>query len=247
MIGDRRIHLEVVDSTNRYARDLLRTRPDEGCLITADEQTAGRGRMDRKWFSTPAQNILASVILYPQRDAEEWGGLPLLTGLAVSNAVRRVAGVQTHLKWPNDVLIEDRKLCGILVESGRFGEDPWAVVGIGINVNQVRFEGSYRLPPASLALEAGHPFDTGEVLEALCSELGVLYELWCREGNPPILAAWRKSTRMLGKTVSIEENGETSARRAVDLAEDGSLVVELPDGSLEQIFAGDVSLREEIK
>ncbi|MFZ1731935.1 MAG: biotin--[acetyl-CoA-carboxylase] ligase [Bacteroidota bacterium] len=245
MIGETRIHLEVVDSTNRYARDLIPSQPLEGSLITAERQTAGRGRLDRKWLSAPAQNILASIILYPKREVEDWGGLPLLTGLGVCKAVRRVAGVDAHLKWPNDVLIENRKLCGILVETGRFGEMPWAVVGIGLNVNQLHFDDDYRLTPVSLALEAGRTFDTDEVLSAVCKELDQLYELWRVEGNPPILAEWRGATRMFGKTIVVEENGTKSERRAIDLAEDGALVTELPDGSVERLFAGDVLLPEE--
>ncbi|MBE0645232.1 MAG: biotin--[acetyl-CoA-carboxylase] ligase [Bacteroidetes bacterium] len=247
MIGNRRILLSVVDSTNRYARDLLGELPEEGTLVTAESQTAGRGRMDRQWMSATAQNVLASLILYPEREAEEWGGLPLLSGLAVCRAVRSLATIDAHLKWPNDVLVDNRKLCGILVESGRLGSRPWVIVGIGINVNQVRFEGSYRATPTSMALEAGRPFDTDEVLAAMCGELDRLYADWREEGNPPIIAAWKQASRMLGQGVVVDENGVPREGRAVDVANDGSLVVEFPDGSTERIFAGDVTLQKGTK
>lgn len=245
MIGDNHIHLEVVDSTNRYARDLVSSEPPHGSLITADSQSAGRGRLDRQWLAAPAQNILASIILYPQREAEDWGGLPMLAGLAVHNAVRRLSEIETHLKWPNDVLVESRKLSGVLVETGRFGALPWTVIGIGLNVNQVHYEGTYRLPPTSLALEAGRTFDTEEVLSTLCKELDMLYDVWNTQGNAPILEEWRKATKMLGKIVFVEENGTRVLRRAIDIQEDCSLLVELPDGKRNQVYAGDVSLQKE--
>ncbi len=245
MIGERIIQLEIVDSTNSYARDLVRREAAEGTIVTADRQTAGRGRLERSWLSAPSQNVLASIILYPERELDEWGGIPLMAGLAVARAVLALSGVDAHLSWPNDVLVENRKLSGILVESGQLGNRSWAVVGIGINVNQIRFEGDYRRVPTSLMLEAGRPFDTGEVLAIVCSEFDRLYASWSASGNVPILAAWRLSTRMFGGIITIEESGRRREGRAVDLGQDGSLMIELADGSVERLLAGDVSLKEE--
>lgn len=247
MIGDRIIRLESVDSTNRYARDLLRESPTEGTVIVAEKQTAGRGRMDRQWFSAPAQNVLASFIVYPPRQLEEWGGLPLLAGLAVTEAVRELSSLDAHVKWPNDVLVGNRKLSGILVESGRQGDRSWAILGIGVNVNQVQFEGEYRLAPTSITLEAGRTFDTEEVLTALCRRLDALYALWCAQGNAPIIGAWKKATRFLGKRIVAEEGTSRREGRALDLGYDGSLIIEFDDGVREHFFAGDVTLREEEK
>lgn len=245
MIGDRLVHLDVVDSTNRYARELVRDQAAEGTVVTAERQTAGRGRLDRSWISAPLQNVLASVILYPERAAEQWGGIPLMAGLAVATAASTLAGVDAHLNWPNDVLVAQRKLSGILVESGQLGSRPWAVVGIGINVNQTRFEGEYRRIPTSLMLEAGRPFDTGEVLSTVCGAFDRLYTAWRDEGNAPILAEWRRATRMFGRIIVIEDAGGKREARAVGLGDDGSLRVEHPDGGVEYLLAGDVSLTEE--
>ncbi len=245
MIGNRHIRLDVVDSTNRYARDLVREGPPEGTVITAQSQTAGRGRLDRQWLSAGAQNILASIILYPTRPMEEWGGLPLLTGLAVCRAVRRVSPIEPDLKWPNDILVGNRKLCGILVESGRIGEKSWVVVGIGLNVNQVRFDGSYRTEPTSLAREAGRPFATDDVLSAVCREMNELYSLWKGKGNAPVMTAWKSASSMFGKNVIADENGRRTEGIAVDLGEDGSLCIKLSDGSIRYFLAGDVSIRKE--
>lgn len=239
MIGTRRIALEEVDSTNRYARDLLATQPVEGTVITAELQSAGRGRMQRNWQSPLSQNLLATVILYPSREGEEWGGLPLLAGVAVTQALQRLAPMDIHVKWPNDVLVDGKKISGILVETGIRNDAPWALIGIGVNVNQKYFEGAYRLQPTSLALEAGRPFDTDEVLSEVCRELDLLYARWTAEGNPPILQAWRESTRMFGKTTVIEQQEGRVKGEVVDIDADGALLLRTTAGVVERILAGD--------
>ena len=245
MIGIQHIHLESVDSTNRYARDLLRERPPEGTIVTADAQTAGRGRLDRQWHADAARNVLLSVVLYPARAAEEWGGLPLLAGLAVHRAIGRIADIAAHVKWPNDVLVGDKKVCGILVESGGIGDRPWAIVGIGINVNQERFDGEYRMMPTSLLRECGTPFDLDAVVTALCEELDMLYTSWSREGNDAVIASWKRASRMIGARVRVDDGGRSRRGMAVDLAPDGALIVEWDDGGSDPVYAGDVTVREE--
>lgn len=245
MIGTPHIHLDSVDSTNRYARDLLRTDPEEGTLVTAAAQTAGRGRLDRQWMSEAGENVLASIILRPPRPMEEWGGLPLLAGLAVTRTVHRVAGVDAHVKWPNDVLVQGRKLCGILVESGGGGSHPWAILGIGVNVNQTVFDGEYRLPPTSLAWETGRRHDLPAFLDILCGDIDTLYKAWCDDGNAAVLPAWKHASRMIGRRVFVEGPEGVRAGLAVDLAADAALLVEWDDGTREAVYAGDVTVREE--
>ena len=245
MIGSHIIRLAEVDSTNRYARDLLATAPAEGTVVTARMQTAGRGRLDRRWQSAAGQNLLASLILYPTRPLEEWGGLPLLAGLAAARAIRTVAGIDAVVKWPNDVLVRNHKLCGVLVESGRIGAAAWAVVGIGINVNQTEFPGAYRLAPSSMAREAGREFDVEDVLAALCHACDGLYASWHAEGNAPILAAWKEAATMFGRTIVVDEPTGCREGRARDLGPDGSLIVEWMDGTRDAVYAGDVSIREQ--
>lgn len=245
MIGAHHIPLVETDSTNRYARDLLAASPPEGTVITAASQTAGRGRLDRRWQSAAGQNLLASVILFPSRPLEEWGGLSLLAGLAAARAIRTIAGLDAVVKWPNDVLVRNHKLCGVLVESGSARTGGWAVIGVGINVNQQDFPGDYRLAPTSMAREAGREFRVAEVLDALCREMDDLYVSWHAEGNPPILAAWKAAAPMFGRAILVEDSAGRRTARARDLGEDGSLLVEYVDGVVEAVYAGDVSIREQ--
>jgi BirA family transcriptional regulator, biotin operon repressor / biotin---[acetyl-CoA-carboxylase] ligase len=242
MFGKRRIHFETIDSTNIYAKSLVRETPEEGTVITADFQTAGKGRLDRRWTAQPAVNLLASFLLYPRRAPDDWGGIPLLAGCAVAEALRTLAAVDAQVKWPNDVMIGGRKVCGILVESGVIADQSWVVVGIGINVNQTVFEGEYRLPPASLALESGRLFEIEDVLSSLCRSLDELYALWTSDGNPPIIERWKRRTTMLGALIDLVEHGGKRRVRALDVAADGSLLVENEQQQIETIISADVSI-----
>ncbi len=242
MIGSHHISLDTVDSTNLHARELLREGAAEGTVVSALHQTAGRGRKDRSWTDRPGQNLLASYMLKPKREPAEWGGVPLMTGLAALRALRGFVPLDIHLKWPNDVFVGDRKIAGILTESVSVAGTSWIIAGIGINLNQTEFDGTYRHPPTSLLLESGRPCDPNDMLTALSKELDVLYGLWQKQGNPPVLDLWKQQTRMLGARVHIEEEGQIRTATAIGISGEGALVVRADDGKTEQIFAGDVSI-----
>ncbi len=242
MFGKKRLHFATIDSTNTYAKKLARNESESGTVITADFQTAGRGRLDRHWTAPPGVNLLASFILHPQRGVEEWGGLPLLAGCAVAETLNSLAAVDAEVKWPNDVMIDGSKVCGILVESGTVGSIAWVVLGIGINVNQTVFDGEYRLPPTSLALQSGRLFEIDEVLSLLCRTLDNLYLLWEGEGNAPIIERWKRQSRMLGKTIDLVEHDSRRRVVAADIAPDGALIIRNSDRNIETVVAGDISL-----
>ncbi len=241
MLGQIRKHFTSTDSTNRVARDLVGEGAAEGTLITADFQTHGRGRRERRWISSHSENVLASYILYPSRPVDEWGGLPLLASLAVGEMLTSIASLKPMLKWPNDVLIAGKKISGILVESG-CGAVSWAVAGIGINVNQMGFPGEYRQFPTSMYLEAQRLFDIDTIITALSEALTNYYSLWTREGTPSIIEEWKKRTAMLGKPVRIETESGTTHAVAEDISEDGSLIIRTSAGERERVYAGDVTL-----
>jgi BirA family biotin operon repressor/biotin-[acetyl-CoA-carboxylase] ligase len=242
MLGIPHIRLDTVPSTNREARERIRAGAVEGTLITAEHQTEGRGRFDRRWEDNAGQSLLASYILFPVREPEEWGGLPLLAGLAVKRAADAFLSTAARLKWPNDVLVEGKKLSGILVESGRSGERGWAVVGIGVNVLQREFAGTFRTEATSLLRECGRLIDVDEVLAAVTRELSSLYARWTNEGNAWLRTEWKECSGMFPSDIELEDNAGKRRLRAVDLGADGSLVVENERGERASVFAGDVSL-----
>ncbi|MDH7516474.1 MAG: biotin--[acetyl-CoA-carboxylase] ligase [Bacteroidota bacterium] len=242
MFGEPRYHFPLVDSTNRAARDLARSGVPEGTLVTADFQTAGRGRRERRWFSEKGRNILASYVLRPSRPREESSTLPLLAGVAVAETVFQACGLQVSLKWPNDVLAGDAKLAGILVESVASDECSAVIVGIGVNVNQPVFPQRSRPRPVSLRGLTGREWPLEDLLAILSRTFEKRYVEWCSDGPASVLAAWRERSTMLGRMVWLSDDHAARRVCALDILEDGSLLVVDENGNRTAVYAGDVSL-----
>jgi BirA family biotin operon repressor/biotin-[acetyl-CoA-carboxylase] ligase len=230
MIGRPRVHHRETDSTNERARELAAAGATHGTLVTADAQSAGRGRQGRLWVAPPGSAILMSVVV---RDFGEQALLPLAVPVAVCEASESVAPVECRIKWPNDVWVDGRKLAGILVE-GR-PQEGWAVLGIGLNVST----GADEFPPdlretaTSLALAAGEPIDRDQLLEVLLDTLDT------RLSSPAedILESWRKRDALKDKPVRWA-GGEGTAR---GVSATGALMVE-SDGDRLELDAGEVHL-----
>jgi len=237
-------HIELLPSTpstNAVAAERARAGAAEGTVVVTEHQTAGRGRLDRTW-ETPARSALTlSVVLRPPAEvpASRWPWLPLATGLAVARTLRAdPVGVEAGVKWPNDVLVEDRKLCGILVERVETGLGPAAVVGIGLNTSLTREE----LPTGtatSLLVERGAPVDRTDVLLALLAEFDAGHALW-REAPDELAAAYRDASVTLGRLVRAElPGGRDLVGTATRIDDDGRVVIEHAAGET-PVGAGDV-------
>ncbi len=232
--------VEVVDatpSTNALVTDRARSGAGEGLVVVAEHQTAGRGRLDRTW-ETPARSALTmSLLLRPRTPAVDWPWLPLLTGYAASVALRRL-GAAAVLKWPNDVLLDDRKVAGILTERIETPSGPAVVVGIGLNVGMTREE----LPhdgATSLAVH-GLAVDRTDLLSALLERLRVEYDAFERGGLTALRAAYAGACATVGREVRVElPTGRTLAGEATGIDEGGRLLVSGPAGVV-PVSAGDV-------
>ena len=224
MIGTPRVHHRVTDSTNERAKALAAAGAPHGTLVTADEQTAGRGRQGRTWVARPGSAVLMSLVLRDPRES-----LPLAAAVAVAEAVP----VDCLIKWPNDVLVDGRKLAGILVE-GR-PQDGWAVLGIGLNVSTpaADFPEELRDIATSLAAALPDPPGTEAVLWALVERLRV------RLASPldEVLEEWRRRDALRGSEVHWDGGAGTAA--GVD--DDGSLLVDTDSGRV-ALAAGEVHL-----
>lgn len=243
--------VEVVERTGSTNTDLAgivtgEKGADEGAVLVAEEQNAGRGRLDRRWTAPARSGLFFSVVLKPTGvPVERWGWLPLLTGVAVATALSRSAGVDTALKWPNDLLVtvdgEERKAGGILAE--RAGADA-VVVGIGVNVS-LRAE-ELPVPGAgSLALAGATTTDRDTVLRAVLRSLEQGYVRWRDAGGDPVASGLQETyaagCATLGRTVRAElPGGRTVVGEAVALDGDGRLVIATADGVQEPVGAGDV-------
>lgn len=228
--------LDVVESTNAVVAQRARAGEDEGLVLLAEHQTAGRGRLDRTWETPARSGLTFSVLLRPQVPVQDWTWLPLLTGYAVQAALAdRLPGIA--LKWPNDVLVEERKVAGILVERVEAGSGAAAVVGIGINVSQTLAE----LPVAlatSLYLELGEAPDRTELLGQV---LGSLHGLQGLLADPEALrAAYRDVCSTIGREVDVHlPVREVRRGEVLDVDRSGALVVSSADGTF-TVAAGDV-------
>ena len=231
-------------STNADLAARARAGEAAGLVLVADHQTAGRGRLDRTWVTPPRSALTFSALVAADPvPAQHWPWLPLLTGVAVAEGVRRATGVHASLKWPNDVLAGDAKLAGILVERVDTAEGPRAVVGVGLNVSQSREE----LPVAtatSLLLAGADAPDRGRLLTAVLEELGALLERWCATGGDPEAAGLREEylrrCSTVGRDVRVElPGGAPLLGRAVGVDASGRLEVS-SEGRVRAVGAGDV-------
>lgn len=240
VIGRTVLYYPSVGSTNETAKQEAGQGVQEGTVVVAGEQTAGRGRLKRTWL-TPAGNIALSVVLYPER--RMLPSLIMMASLAVARSIETVAGLETQIKWPNDVLINSRKVCGILIESDvRDEKINYAVIGIGINVDAGKDVLSGTQSPAtSLNSEAGKQVSRLDVIRELIKALDILYNTVASGGS--VFSEWRDELITLGKEVRATSGREVIEGTAESVDADGSLLVRSPDGSLNRIIAGDVTLR----
>lgn len=237
--------VEVVDaapSTNALVVDRARQGAAAGLVIVAEHQTSGRGRLDRSW-TTPARAALTlSVLLRPAAPQSRWPWLPLLTGVAVVEALRAAGAPTANLKWPNDVLLADLKVAGLLLEAITTPNGPAAVIGIGLNVSSTTSE--LPVPTATSLGIAGVEVDRTELLVGLLGALGGGYDDWGdADGDPQrsgLSAAYADVSSTVGQSVRVDLPGGASITgEAMGIADGGGLVV-AHSGTSVTVGAGDV-------
>lgn len=244
--GQPAYHYGRIDTTMRVAAEKARSGCPEGTVVTADLQTAGRGRHGRAWHSEQGQGLYLSVVLRPNCSPDSAPLLTLVAGLGVKDALERTAGVQCDIRWPNDILIRERKCCGILVEmeAGR-GIVDHVIVGIGVNLNHLEFPADIGEIATSLRLETGTDWTRDSVLGPLLDCLQSCYDLLASSGPAPIVEAYQQaSSYARGRRVLIEglPAGSTGPTRGVTagLTPAGLLLLERDDGSVAPVLAGSV-------
>ena len=239
-IGQRVIYYPSLTSTMEVAKQEAQLGAVEGTVVIADEQTAGRGRIKRVWLS-PKGSIALSIILYPS--VVNLPSLIMLASLAVVHSIEAVTGLRSQVKWPNDVLVNDRKVCGILIESSVRGNIvDYAIIGIGVNVN-LRLSDFPEIPSTatSLSAELGRDVSRLRVIRRLLVEMERLYLALQAGGS--IYEEWRDSLVTLGKKVQVKSGKTIYEGIAESVARDGSLLLRHSNGSLTKIVAGDATLR----
>lgn len=237
------IRFDTIDSTNLEGIRRARTCASEGVCIVAREQTRGRGRLDRSWHSPKDAGLYVSLVLRPKFEMARWPLISLAAGLAVAEAIKNECGFQVDIKWPNDLLFNERKLCGILTETVETEAGPAAVVGVGINLTDQSFPAELATPATSIESVIGSEPDRESLLNELIGKLAQRYELLQSEnGAKDIIRDWcAHSSYAFGRCVRVTAADESFEGTTRGLESDGALRVETVDGAMKLVHAGDVT------
>ncbi len=239
-IGRNFIYCEEIESTNSELLAGKQNYKKSGTVLLAEKQHAGKGRKNRTWQSAKGLNLTFSILLAKESLAAiNINHLNFAASLAVASAIENLFQLKTELKWPNDVLINKKKVAGILIESSIKGSKiERVVIGIGLNLNQIAFQGEFNFPPTSLKLELGINIERENIL----AEILNIFEAFLLglESKPKaILNEWRSKCQMIGDKITITENDEVKSGIFHDIDENGYLLLKRKD-SIEKIHFGDV-------
>lgn len=227
----------LIDSTNEEAKRRARAGAETGSVFAADYQSGGKGRLGRRWESAKGESLLFSLLLKKPLLPENLGLLPLLSGVAVCRTLREDLGLDARIKWPNDVLLGSRKVCGILAESGSGPDGLWAVVGMGLNLSQPAFPADLEKRATSLFLAGVKEPDACALLSGICNRLEPLLSA----GTLP--DAYVPLCQSLGRRVRFTRDGRALSGIAAGIAPDGALLVSLPGGETLPVFSGEVTVQ----
>jgi len=240
--GSKIYAFETIDSTNNCARALAACWGEEGTLVLAEQQTAGKGRLGRSWVANPFENLTFSLILRPVLPPEALNLLPLYAAVAVAEAIEHETGLAVECKWPNDLLIGGKKAAGILLE-GSLKEDglDYVVLGVGVNVNQSAFPEEIAPRATSIRKEGGKDVDRVKLLREILKALEAHYTAIMKKGFHDIIPLWLARSTMMNREISVAQDGNVISGIVKGLSPEGALILE-SGGAEKTLFAGDVTL-----
>ena len=246
VMGNKIVYRESVGSTNELAKELAQNGAEQGTVVIAEEQTKGKGRLGRTWYSPAGQGLWFSVILRPQISPIDATKLTLVCAVAVARTIRETTGTMAGIKWPNDILIDNRKAAGILTEmNAEIDKINYLVIGIGVNYHLEAGALPEELSGVAVSLdEQGHTKLTrAEFLAALLNNLDVLYRDFLAGKFSDILSAWKEMSVTLNRWVKVTSVVSVDEGIAFDIDDEGALILMKKDGSVKRMLSGDVSLK----
>lgn len=242
LIGKEILFFEKIDSTNNYLKN--HNIETNGLVVVADNQTQGRGRGNRKWFSEPGKNLTFSILLIPEALDKNFFILPILTASTLAITIDNFCNVKTQTKWPNDLILNNKKLGGILIETAFTNNLKRIIIGIGLNVNQRFFPEEIHETATSLLLETEKEYDKDLLLSGLLNSIDQMYLRLLENDYLYYLEDWKKRCNHFGKKVTFERGTKIISGIAKDLSDDGSLVIEI-DGKENKLISGEIILKNE--
>ena len=246
IMGKHVIHYDTVSSTQDIAAEMARRGANEGTLVVTETQEKGRGRKGRSWVSLPQGGIYLSIILRPNLMPFQVVQIPLIAGIAMIKAIRETVPLQPVIKWPNDIIIGKKKVGGILTEmSSEIDGVNYVVLGIGLNVNMPAslFEENISDIATSLIDECGKYTSRVKLVQSFLHEFELFYEKFLTDGFSSIRDQWKELNITLGSLVKITDGITDIEGEAIDIDNDGFLLVRKENGDISRIISGDVSLR----
>jgi len=243
-------HFQTLDSTNSKAYQLALNGAEEGEVVISESQGKGRGRLGRQWFSPPFLNLYLSVILRPKISPHQASLITLMAAVATADAIQKFSGLLPLIKWPNDILLRDRKVAGLLNEiHSEMDRIHFVILGIGVNLNMEEkiLSKEIRAVATSLKREMGQKVSRKAFLQFFLQELEKWYSIFLEEGGAVILKAWRDRAHIKGRQVKVTSFGETVVGIAIDVDSDGALILETEDGKQKRVVAGDIEYKEKVE
>ncbi len=242
IFGNKIYTFDNIDSTNNCAKAVAGCGAQEGTIVIAEQQTDGRGRLGRLWQANPNENLMFSIVLRPKVSPEGLNLLPLYAAVGVAEAVERTTNLKVECKWPNDLLLNKKKIAGILIEASiKQNIVEHVVIGVGINVNQQKFNGELERKATSLRLETGREMDRAMLFRETLISLEKSYNSLSSKGLQTIVPLWLNRSTMINKPISVSQNGNLMSGVVKGLSTDGGLILQA-DGMEKTLFAGDVTI-----
>jgi BirA family biotin operon repressor/biotin-[acetyl-CoA-carboxylase] ligase len=242
-------YFQTLDSTNSKAYQLALNGAEEGEVVISESQEKGRGRLGRQWFSPPFLNLYLSVILRPKISPHQASLNTLMAAVATADAIQKFSGLLPLIKWPNDILLRDRKVAGLLNEiHSETDRVHFVILGIGVNLNldERMFSKEIRTVATSLKIEMGQTVSRKAFLQILLQELEGWYSIFLEEGSAIILKAWRDRAHIRGRQVKVTSFGKKITGMAIDVDSDGALILETEDGKRKRVVAGDIEYKNQM-
>ena len=237
------VYFSETDSTNTRAKELADQGAPEGTVIVSEKQTDGRGRKGRNWFSPSREGIYVSLILRPGISPDEAPKTTLLTAVAVAEALISLTLLKVSIKWPNDILINGKKIAGILTEiRAEIDAIDYIIVGLGLNVNTPDFPDDIKEKATSILIETGKHFPRVRVIREYLKQYERYYKIFERIGFEPILKRWKELSNIIGRQITVEATGTKHTGQVQDIDRDGVLILKDNAGKYHRIFSGDVRL-----
>lgn len=246
-IGRSIVYFDKADSTNNRAKEALKAAPADGTLVLAETQSAGRGRLGRAWFSPSSSGIWMSLILKPTLSVADIPKLTMMAAVALRKGILQATGAEVLIKWPNDLLLNGKKVCGILAElSGEADRLTHLIIGMGLNVNQQKedFPDELQTIGSSLRIALGKALDRRELLKSLLRHLEEEYLKVCSDGFQTVLEECRNYSATLGSVITVSDGNRRITGVAETIEEHGGLKLRLPSGEHIMVYSGDTTIEK---